>query len=64
MPLNILAISLKTFVASAVLLKYKFAVNLGSSPPSPSETKSSQYFAISKREYLSIKDVSTKSPIP
>ena len=64
MALNVDAKSLRTLYASSCLAKYTLQVNLGSSPPFPSGTSSSQCFAIWKRAYLSISLSSMKSPRP
>ena len=63
-PLKIVAISLRTLYASVALVKYKFALNLGSVPPLPSGTNSSQYLAILYNEYLSMSASSINPPSP
>ena len=63
-PLNVEATSFNTLSASEASLRYKFAVNLGSSPPLPSETNSSQYLAILYNAYLSIWELSIYFPSP
>jgi hypothetical protein len=62
-PLNTLKKSLSNFSDSSCLFKYTLQVNLGSVPPFPSGTSSSQNFAIWNNLYLSISDKSKSGSI-